>query len=128
MDVSEAEKQKIRDKIEKLKKSKFKQQTLSAWRPAPTALTTTITFTIFSIIFLVIGCLLQVMSDRIFETQIQYNERCHSVIQSETGEKCTIGNIIIKSDVPGPVYIYYGLENYFQNHRTYFLSRDLQQL
>ena len=70
MDVSEADKQKIRDKIEKLKNSKFKQQTLKAWRPTPTALSTTITFMIFSIIFLAIGVVLQVMSDRIFETQI----------------------------------------------------------
>jgi hypothetical protein len=33
MDTTPEEKQKIKDKIEKLKASKFKQQNLPAWRP-----------------------------------------------------------------------------------------------
>ena len=69
MDISEADKQKIRDKIDKLKQSKFKQQTLPAWRPVPTAMSTMLTFSIFSVVFLAIGIVLQVMSDRITELE-----------------------------------------------------------
>jgi hypothetical protein len=58
MDVSADEKQRIREKIEKLKQSKFKQQTLPAWRPVPTAMSTMLTFSIFSVIFLAIGVVL----------------------------------------------------------------------
>jgi hypothetical protein len=67
MDISEDEKQKIREKVEKLKSSKFKQQTLPAWRPIPSFKSTMITFTVFGIIFLALGIALYVMSDQIKE-------------------------------------------------------------
>jgi len=67
MDISEEEKQKIREKVEKLKSSKFKQQTLPAWRPIPSFKSTMITFTVFGIIFLALGIALYVMSDQIKE-------------------------------------------------------------
>ena len=76
MDTSPEEKAKIKEKIEKLKASKFKQQTLPAWRPVPTAMSTMLTFTAFAIFFLVIGSLLFVMSGKIFEESVQYNEVC----------------------------------------------------
>lgn len=63
MDLTQEEKNKIRDKIEKLKQSKFKQQTLPAWRPVPTAMSTMLTFCFFSIVFLAIGVVLFIMSD-----------------------------------------------------------------
>ena len=62
MDTSPEEKAKIKERIEKLKASKFKQQTLPAWRPVPTAMSTMLTFTAFAIFFLVIGVVLFVMS------------------------------------------------------------------
>ena len=55
MEVSQADKQAIRDKIERLKQSKFKQQTLPAWRPVPTAMSTMLTFLAFSFLFLAIA-------------------------------------------------------------------------
>ena len=73
MDVDPEEKQRIREKIEKLKSSKFKQQTLPAWRPVPTAMSTMLTFSIFSVIFLAIGIVLYVLSEQIFENSTQYD-------------------------------------------------------
>jgi|TARA_B110000305_G_C18867466_1_gene371576 hypothetical protein len=70
MDTSPEEKQKIKDKINKLKESKFKQQTLPAWRPVPTAMSTMITFTAFAIFFLGIGVLLFIMSGKIIEESV----------------------------------------------------------
>jgi len=70
MDTSPEEKQKIKDKINKLKESKFKQQTLPAWRPVPTAMSTMLTFTAFAIFFLGIGDLLFVMSGKIIEESV----------------------------------------------------------
>ena len=58
MDVSNEEKQRIREKIEKLKQSTFTQSTLPAWSPVPTAMSTMFTFSIFSVIFLAIGIVL----------------------------------------------------------------------
>ena len=70
METSPEEKAKIKEKINKLKESKFKQQTLPAWRPVPTAMSTMITFTAFSIFFLGIGVLLFVMSGKIIEESV----------------------------------------------------------
>jgi uncharacterized membrane protein SpoIIM required for sporulation len=80
MDVSPDEKQRIREKIEKLKQSKFKQQTLPAWRPVPTTMSTMLTFSVFSVIFLAIGIVLQVMSDQIHELDKRYDDQCQSII------------------------------------------------
>ena len=63
MDTSPEDKHRIRETIEKLKQSRFKQQTLPAWRPVPTAMSTMFTFTVFSIVFLAIGVVLYIMSD-----------------------------------------------------------------
>jgi len=55
----------IDDKIAALKASKFKQQMLPAWRPVPSFGSTMITFSLFGIVFLGIGIVLYVMSDKI---------------------------------------------------------------
>jgi hypothetical protein len=76
MDITEEEKQRIREKVEKLKNSRFKQQTLPAWRPIPSFRSTMITFTIFGVIFLALGIILYVMSDKIKEVTLQYDTVC----------------------------------------------------
>lgn len=130
MDVSPDEKQRIREKIEKLKQSKFKQQTLPAWRPVPTAMSTMFTFSIFSVIFLAIGILLFVMSDQIFELSQRYEDVCEGQLQ--TGSTCTIEFNIsqdeISDSVKNPIYVYYQLDNFYQNHRRYVKSRENDQL
>jgi hypothetical protein len=42
-------------------------------------------------------------------------------------EKCTI-EIDIEDKIPSPVYFYYEIENYYQNHRIYVKSRSSKQL
>ena len=74
MDISEEEKQKIREKVEKLKASRFKQQTLPAWRPIPSFKSTMITFTVFGLIFLALGIALYAMSEQIKEVSYQYDD------------------------------------------------------
>lgn len=34
----------------------------------------------------------------------------------------------IDANIDGPFYLYYQLENYYQNHRRYYQSRSIQQL
>jgi hypothetical protein len=58
MDITEEEKKLIKEKVEKLRSSRFKQQTLPSWRPVPSFRSTTITFTFFGVIFLGLGILL----------------------------------------------------------------------
>ena len=132
MDVSADEKQKIREKIEKLKQSKFKQQTLPAWRPVPTAMSTMFTFSIFSVIFLAIGIVLYVMSDQITEQEKRYDDFCHPQIRKVDAQgkpvPCEIKFLTVDTPIQGPIYVYYQLDNFYQNHRRYVKSRDNQQL
>ncbi len=84
MDITEEEKLRIREKVEKLKSSRFKQQTLPAWRPIPSFRSTMVTFTVFGVIFLGLGILLYIMSDQIKEYKApNYDDKC-----KELNNKC----------------------------------------
>ena len=122
MDISDEDLARIQAKIDKLKQSKFKQQMLPAWRPVPSFGSTMIIFGIFGLIFLTIGITLYVMSERIQGIVEQY-DKCDNDVHG----KCML-NINIDSDIPAPVYVYYQLDNFYQNHRRYVKSRSNEQL
>lgn len=123
MEITEEERQRIQDKVDKLKQSKFKQQMLPAWRPVPSFASTMVTFSIFGVIFLSLGVALYVMSNQIQEVVQRYDDSSSCKI----GEKCEI-QIELTEDIQAPIYMYYQLENFYQNHRRYVKSRDYQQL
>ena len=98
---------------------------LPAWRPVPSFGSTMIIFGIFGIIFLTLGITLYVMSERIQGVSLQYNEKCE--IKAKGGSPC-VQKIVIDSDIPPPIYVYYQLDNFYQNHRRYVKSRSNEQL
>lgn len=53
--------------------------------------------------------------------KVRYDNKC------TIDETCTI-DININKDVEGPVFFYYELNNFYQNHRRYLNSRQPQQL
>ena len=65
---------KAREKKQKLEKNKFKQQTLPAWRPVPTLISSLITFLVFGVIFLTLGIVLIEFSKDVQEYKIRYDE------------------------------------------------------
>jgi len=112
MDISEEEKAKIREKVEKLKNSRFKQQTLPAWRPIPSFRSTMITFTVFGVIFLGLGILLYAMSDQIrVEIVTNYDDR--EECKKNLFKPCQDITFEIKQDIQGPIYVYYQLDNFY---------------
>ena len=100
---------------------------LPAWRPVPSFGSTMIIFGIFGIIFLTLGITLYVMSERIQGVVQQYDKECQSKLDVGGNEICTI-NIDIDSDIQSPIYVYYQLDNFYQNHRRYVKSRSNEQL
>ncbi|KAG5867644.1 hypothetical protein JTB14_006720 [Gonioctena quinquepunctata] len=133
-------------KTKKPSDSAFKQQRLPAWQPILTAGTVLPTFFIIGIAFIPVGIGLLYFSDEVKEHVIDYtncekiqwvddnnwkltNETCASIIHKDPNQTCTCKmTFILDKDFEGKVYMYYGLSNYYQNHRRYVKSRDDNQL
>ncbi|KAG8200774.1 hypothetical protein JTE90_006356 [Oedothorax gibbosus] len=116
--------------------SAFKQQKLPAWQPILTAGTVLPTFFIIGLAFIPVGIGLLISSDHVKEKQIDYTYCNSSKLQrpcadliNEGHTSCTC-NIYFKIDTQfnSDVFVYYGLTNYYQNHRRYVKSRDDAQL
>ena len=131
MELNEEELVRIQEKVEKLKQSKFKQQMLPAWRPVPSFGSTMIIFGIFGIIFLTLGITLYIMSDKIQGSIKQYDNAYSEPLlipfNTTNTNNCTVV-LDIDADIKGPIYVYYQLENFYQNHRRYVKSRSNIQL
>lgn len=119
--------------------SAFKQQRLPAWQPMLTAGTVLPTFFIIGIAFIPVGIALLYFSASVQEVIIDYthcyqresnkNITCASLIAKNSTTQCTCEvDFTLDQDFVGKVYMYYGLSNYYQNHRRYVKSRDDDQL
>ncbi|XP_072934393.1 cell cycle control protein 50A-like isoform X1 [Epargyreus clarus] len=117
--------------------SAFKQQRLPAWQPILTAGTVLPTFFVIGIAFIPVGVGLLYFSDEVKEHVINYthclkegeNMTCAQYIKDYNMEPCTCEiEFTLKEDFKKEVYFYYGLSNYYQNHRRYVKSRDDSQL
>lgn len=119
------------------KSTALRQQRLPAWQPVLTAQTVMPLFFIIGTIFVIIGAVLYTYSNNIKEKVIEYtqctdvstNIKCSEIVKNVSYTKCTCNlQIDIEELYPAPVYLYYGLTNFYQNHRRYVKSRDDNQL
>lgn len=135
--ASEVETQGVQEKSKKPSDSAFKQQRLPAWQPVLTAGTVLPTFFVIGILFIPVGVALLYFSDEVSEfvydytncKRVGYNTTCAEYLSTNYNGSC---NCEIEFELPkkftGNVYMYYGLSNYYQNHRRYVKSRDDEQL
>ncbi|KAM4772249.1 cell cycle control protein 50A [Rhinophrynus dorsalis] len=113
----------------------FKQQRLPAWQPILTAGTVLPAYFIIGIVFIPIGIGIFVTSNNIREYEIDYTGidpsspcyKCSNVSWNSTPCLCTI-NFTLDYAFESNVFMYYGLSNFYQNHRRYVKSRDDSQL
>jgi len=121
--------------------SDFSQQKLPAWQPILTAGTVLPAFFVIGIAFVAIGVGLLHFSNQVLEYDVDYtkctnseNKMCKDVVNATINDPnsngtCTcIVDIKIEADMEKPVYMYYGLTNFYQNHRRYVKSRSEAQL
>ncbi|KAJ8389360.1 hypothetical protein AAFF_G00120680 [Aldrovandia affinis] len=115
----------------------FKQQRLPAWQPILTAGTVLPAFFAIGVIFIPIGIGLYVTSNNIREFEIDYtgleaSSPCFNCSQSyswNNTKPCTCSvSFTLDQAFEGNVFMYYGLSNFYQNHRRYVKSRDDRQL
>lgn len=123
-------------------KQKFKQQRLPAWQPILTADTVLPAFFLIGLLFIPLGVALLYFSENVQEFQLEYTD-CESIthqladgtkrpckeVIKETTDVCTCRiSFNISETFEKNVYLYYGLDNFYQNHRRYVKSRDDDQL
>lgn len=132
----------LRTRSKQPKDSKFKQQALPAWQPILTAGNVLPTFFVIGVAFIPIGAALIYFSNEVRELSHDYtnctsiaddNKPCKDVISDDSSKECQclvdlvpekLGNV----DWQANVLIYYGLTNFYQNHRRYVKSRSDSQL
>lgn len=121
--------------------SNFKQQRLPSWQPILTAGTVLPTFFIIGIAFIPVGIILLYFSNSVSEHVINYthcnrivnnnvvNQTCASYLLENPQDKCNCAiEFTLHQEFKSNVFMYYGLTNYYQNHRRYVKSRDDNQL
>ncbi|GFR12815.1 cell cycle control protein 50A [Trichonephila clavata] len=116
--------------------SAFKQQKLPAWQPILTAGTVLPTFFIIGLAFIPVGIGLLVSSNQVQERQIEYTycndskekRPCDELLDEGRKDCVCFITFNITTQFKRDVFLYYGLTNYYQNHRRYVKSRDDAQL
>jgi hypothetical protein len=101
----------------------FKQQLMQAWRPKPTMKCAISVYAIIGLVFFALGISILVFNDRIFENFHRYDDKCSTI-----GQTCEFLFHIDQDIVAKPVYFYYQVRGFYQNHRRYIQSISYAQL
>jgi hypothetical protein len=131
-------------KTKKPTDSAFKQQRLPAWQPILTAGTVLPTFFVIGIAFIPIGIGMLWFSETVIEHKLPYTDcvnkegvHCKDVVANNTSNNQSMClcdpaksslTLELTENMEGNVFMYYGLTNFYQNHRRYVKSRDDTQL
>eukprot|EP01006_Ploeotia_vitrea_P036447 TRINITY_DN66022_c2_g1_i1.p1 TRINITY_DN66022_c2_g1~~TRINITY_DN66022_c2_g1_i1.p1 ORF type:complete len:330 (+),score=175.78 TRINITY_DN66022_c2_g1_i1:126-1115(+) len=110
--------------------SDFKQQRLKAWQPLLTPGWVILTFLVIGVVFIPIGAVIMDASNKVVEFKMRYdnNPKCQvSTNLTAPTSTCDV-TMTVDQDMTAPVYFYYQLTNFYQNHRRYVKSRSDSQL
>eukprot|EP01018_Ginkgo_biloba_P000881 Gb_01714 [translate_table: standard] len=119
------------------KYSRFTQQELPACKPLLTPWRVVAIFMIVGVIFIPIGVMALRASQNVVEIRDEYDIECIpnefrsdkvAYITNDTISKSCTRSLIVSKHMKPPVYAYYQLTNYYQNHRRYVKSRSDSQL
>ncbi|XP_046908133.2 cell cycle control protein 50A [Dermatophagoides farinae] len=122
--------------------SRWKQQRLPAWQPMLKPTSVFISFIIFGLLCIVIGVIMYITNEKIREHIIDYTDcrRMNPVTGLNQSEYCRdrwkyqwdscqcLLNFTITEPIDGPLFLYYSLDGFYQNHRRYVASIDHRQL
>lgn len=118
----------------KPKCSKFTQQDLPACKLLLTPTIVISSLAAIGIIFISIGLASLLESNRVIEIVDRYDADCIPVndkisfIKNDQKNKTCTRTLIVPRHMKSPIYVYYQLDNFYQNHRRYVKSRSDKQL
>jgi hypothetical protein len=101
----------------------FTQQRLRAWQPILSPVAVVALYLVVGVVFIGLGAFLFMSSQAIVELFYDYTEL---VVDAET--RVGFFDIEVTEDMKPPIYVYYQLGQFHQNHRHYVQSRDDLQL
>uniref|UniRef100_A0A7S1FVU4 Uncharacterized protein n=1 Tax=Corethron hystrix TaxID=216773 RepID=A0A7S1FVU4_9STRA len=114
--------------------SDFRQQNIPAWMPILSPVYVIASFILLAFLLIPAGLIFLRTSQGIVELVKQYdgdgteNELQDCKIEvANAGSKCEI-EFTIPENMTTPIYVYYEIDNFYQNHKKYFGSRDNDQL
>ncbi|PKA64091.1 ALA-interacting subunit 3 [Apostasia shenzhenica] len=119
------------------KYSRFTQQELPACKPILTPGWVISVFTLVGTIFIPIGTVSLLASNKVVELVDRYDTACVppsmtddkvGYIQNDAIKKTCTRMLKVTKDMDQPIYVYYQLDNFYQNHRRYVKSRNDEQL
>lgn len=114
----------------------FYQQRMKAWQPIMTPRWVIGTFFSVGIVFVIAGIIFVGYSNKVVEKSFQYDGEGTTFTDcmlpkpvggNKSVKDCTI-TIKIDENMASPVFVYYELHNFYQNHRRYVKSRNDKQL
>lgn len=105
--------------------SAFQQQRLKAWQPLLTPKYVIGTFFLVGCIFVPVGIVVLHASNTVVEISQRYDDMSPPTSVNGTMRQVTLN---ITKDMDAPIYFYYQLTNFYQNHRRYVKSRSDEQL
>jgi len=102
--------------------TQFTQQRLKAWQPILSPKRAIALYALGGVAFVALGVILLFMSWSVEEYSVDYTEL------PLNEHKVASFDIQIKRDMEPPIWVYYELSGFHQNHRRYVKSRDDNQL
>lgn len=115
----------------------FTQQNLPACKPVLTPAWVITTFLLIGVVFIPIGLVSLHAAQSVVEIMDRYDTECVpdafrsnkvAYIKDKSIPKSCTRYLKVQKHMKAPIYIYYQLDNYYQNHRRYVKSRSDQQL
>mmetsp|Transcript_9448 Transcript_9448/g.13880 ORF Transcript_9448/g.13880 Transcript_9448/m.13880 type:complete len:384 (+) Transcript_9448:40-1191(+) len=110
----------------------LRQQRMKSWQPILDPTWVIVTLLIIGVAFLAGGLVMQKMSDALIELSRTYdaydmtNPPC-GIDKANANKSCTL-EFEVTGDMEPPILVHYEIQNFYQNHRRMYKSRDDEQL